>query len=298
MVPRKLPATLARALESPRLREVTVGAPRSDALVVAGERLLVTYRALAHTQGWVVGVVVPEAYYTRDLSALQRRFLLVYAGMTLLVLVVGGLALRQLRGSLGAIVRSTSRMRALDFAPGTTTSPFRDVGDVIDELERAKTSMRALGKYAPMDLVRDLYRDNREPALGGELREISLMFSDIEGFTTLSERLDPGALAEALGRYLEAMTDGVRSTGGTVDKFIGDAVMAFWNAPHPATGPPGAGLSRRARVHGREPRAVRLAGVARICRRCSRASGCTPRPSWWGTSAPAIAWPTPPSATA
>jgi adenylate cyclase len=57
------------------------------------------------------------------------------------------------------------------------------------------------------------------------------MFSDIEGFTSLSERLTPDALAQALGRYLEAMTGGVRSTQGTVDKFIGDSVMAFWNAP-------------------------------------------------------------------
>jgi adenylate cyclase len=101
----------------------------------------------------------------------------------------------------------------------------------MDGVERAKTSMRALGKYVAVDLVRQLYESNREPQLGGELVEISLMFSDIEGFTGLSERLAPDALARALGRYLEAMTAGVRSTQGTVDKFIGDSVMAFWNAP-------------------------------------------------------------------
>jgi adenylate cyclase len=83
----------------------------------------------------------------------------------------------------------------------------------------------------PVDLVRELYESNREPRLGGELVEVSLMFSDIEGFTSLSERLPPDALARALGRYLEVMTAGVRSTQGTVDKFIGDSVMAFWNAP-------------------------------------------------------------------
>jgi adenylate cyclase len=98
-------------------------------------------------------------------------------------------------------------------------------------VERAKTAMRALGKYVPIDLVRELYTANREPELGGELVELSLMFTDIEGFTDLSERLAPGALAVALGHYLEAMTVAVRSTDGTVDKFIGDAVMAFWNAP-------------------------------------------------------------------
>jgi adenylate cyclase len=101
----------------------------------------------------------------------------------------------------------------------------------MEGVERAKTAMRALGKYVPIDLVRELYTANREPELGGELLDLSMMFTDIEGFTSLSENLTPGALAVALGAYFEAMTTGVRSTDGTVDKFIGDAVMAFWNAP-------------------------------------------------------------------
>jgi adenylate cyclase len=110
-------------------------------------------------------------------------------------------------------------------------SGLREIDDVLDGLERAKTSVRALEKYVPVDLVRQLFETNQEPQLGGELIDISLMFTDIEGFTGLSERLAPDALARALGQYLEAMTRAVRSTDGTVDKFIGDAVMAFWNAP-------------------------------------------------------------------
>jgi adenylate cyclase len=108
------------------------------------------------------------------------------------------------------------------------------VADVMQGVELAKTAMRSLGKYVPMDLVRELHAANREPELGGELVTLSMMFTDIEGFTSLSERLAPDALAQALGRYLEAMTAGVRETQGTVDKFIGDAVMAFWNAPRSA----------------------------------------------------------------
>jgi len=147
--------------------------------------------------------------------------------------------MRKVRGALADVVEGTRRMRAFDFAPRPVHSGLREIADVLDGVERAKTSLRALGKYVPIDLVRQLYESNREPQLGGELVEISLMFTDIEGFTSLSERLAPDALARALGRYLEAITGAVRSTDGTVDKFIGDAVMAFWNAPvrvadHPA----------------------------------------------------------------
>src|SRR5438067_8235351 len=124
-------------------------------------------------------------------------------------------------------------MRMLDFAPSSTETAFRDVQGVLSGLEQAKTALRGMGKYAPLDLVRELYAQNREPALGGELREVSILFTDLEGFTSLSERLSPDELARALGLYFDAMTMAVRSRGGTVDKFIGDAVMALWNAPTP-----------------------------------------------------------------
>ena len=70
--------------------------------------------------------------------------------------------------------------------------------------------------------------------LGGELMEISIMFADIRDFTTFSEQLTPNQLAAALGRYLDVMARIIQQeTGGTIDKFIGDAIMTFWNAPEP-----------------------------------------------------------------
>jgi adenylate cyclase len=147
------------------------------------------------------------------------------------LLVLGILALRSVRGSLARMVASAARMREFDFAPAPATSPFRDVAEVMTDLEQAKTALRAMGKYVPIDLVRQLYRARREPTLGGELRDVSLMFTDIQDFTTLSERLSPDALAAALGRYFAVMTAAIHAAGGTVDKYIGDAVMALWNAP-------------------------------------------------------------------
>ncbi len=231
-------------LQGDDLRVVATSAPpqvtaalqpplRSRSLEVGGVKYLATFRELDGTQEWVAGVIVPEGYYTRDLRSLRDRFLLAMAGIAAVVFLVGGYVLRQLRRSLGRIVDATSRMRRFDFAPADAHAPLYDIAKVMESVERAKTSMRALGKYVPIDLVRQLYDSNREPELGGDLVEVSLMFTDIEGFTTLAERLAPDALANALGAYLEAMTRGVTSTGGTIDKFIGDAVMVFWNAPTP-----------------------------------------------------------------
>jgi adenylate cyclase len=90
-----------------------------------------------------------------------------------------------------------------------------------------------MGKYVPVELVRLLYASNEEPALGGKLAEVSMMFTDIEGFTTLAEKLPPDVLAQRLGDYLAAMTRAIEAYDGTIDKYIGDAVMAIWNAPTP-----------------------------------------------------------------
>ena len=127
-------------------------------------------------------------------------------------------------------------MNAFEFSPAPADSAFRDVSEVLESLEKAKTAMRAMGKYAPIDLVRRLYRENSEPSLGGQPMEISIMFTDIKGFTTYAEQLSANDLADALGRYLDTMARIIQQeTHGAIDKYIGDAIMAFWNAPEPVS---------------------------------------------------------------
>src|SRR6202043_3568675 len=78
------------------------------------------------------------------------------------------------------------------------------------------------------------YREKREPVFGGEPKEITIMFSDVKNFTTFSEDLAPNDLAAALGRYLDAMARIIQGeTHGMIDKYIGDGIMALWNAPEP-----------------------------------------------------------------
>src|SRR6202044_2966383 len=88
----------------------------------------------------------------------------------------------------------------------------------------------AFGKYIPTDLVRMLLREGVEPRPGGAVRALTVVFADIAGFTGLSERLGD-RIFPLLSSYLDTMSREVNSHGGTIDKFIGDAVMAFWGAP-------------------------------------------------------------------
>jgi adenylate cyclase len=87
--------------------------------------------------------------------------------------------------------------------------------------------------YVPPDLVKTLMAHPEQAGLGGDTRRLTVMFCDLRGFTTLSAQLSPAEITAVLNRYFTCMTDAIFAHGGTVDKFIGDAVMAFWGAPLP-----------------------------------------------------------------
>jgi adenylate cyclase len=98
--------------------------------------------------------------------------------------------------------------------------------------EREKKQIKtAFGQYVQPEFVHELIEDPEKLRLGGEKKELTVMFSDLAGFTTISESMPPEHLVSFLNEYLGAMTDIIFQNGGTVDKFIGDAIMAFWGAP-------------------------------------------------------------------
>ncbi len=96
--------------------------------------------------------------------------------------------------------------------------------------EREKKKIRAMfGKYVSPDVVAQM--EDNPPELGGIDRELTVFFSDIRGFTSLSETLTPQELVKHLNEYLSVMTDIIMDTRGTLDKYVGDEIMCFWGAP-------------------------------------------------------------------
>ncbi|HRF03321.1 adenylate/guanylate cyclase domain-containing protein [Accumulibacter sp.] len=90
---------------------------------------------------------------------------------------------------------------------------------------------RLFGQYVPPELVEEMSRDPQHYSMAGRSAELTVLFADVRGFTTLAESMPPGELAQLMNDYLSAVTDVIRAHRGTLDKYIGDAVVAFWGAP-------------------------------------------------------------------
>jgi adenylate cyclase len=137
---------------------------------------------------------------------------------------------------LGLIAREMERVGRFELqdaaAPPTV---FKEVAVIHGALATMKRGLMNFAVYVPRDLVRAVLRSGQRAELGGKTKHLTVFFSDLAGFTTLSESMNPDALVKLLSGYFDAMTRVISEHQGTIDKFIGDAIMAFWNAPDEVT---------------------------------------------------------------
>lgn len=112
------------------------------------------------------------------------------------------------------------------FAYSAVGTAARGIGS-----EQRNFAQSALGKYLPGDIAKDIMKNPERLQLHGEKREIYALFSDLEGFTKLSHQIEPEMVAFLLNKYLDVLSETVLEYGGTIDKFVGDAIVAFWGAP-------------------------------------------------------------------
>lgn len=98
-------------------------------------------------------------------------------------------------------------------------------------VQALRSGLRAFQKYVPATLVRQLIETGQGAAVGGAKKDLTVFFSDIENFTALAENMDPNLLMEYLCEYFDALSKIITAEEGTIDKYIGDSIMAFWGAP-------------------------------------------------------------------
>jgi adenylate cyclase len=179
-----------------------------------------------------VAVVAPvDEFFASIISERGRLFAAALAFVGLMVPIVyfmGSLLSRSLR----TLAEETDRIQR--FEP-SAAPPVHSVIREIDELGRSVSTMRTVAetfsRFVPRRLVQKLIETGTPLQLGGARRVVTLLFSDIVSFTEITEKADPARVMQYTSRYFAAMSNEIMSHFGAVDKFIGDAIMAIWNAP-------------------------------------------------------------------
>jgi adenylate cyclase len=186
--------------------------------------------------GLSLAVVVDHADITAGIYREGMIAAAIAAAFTLVAIVLGVVLSARISRPVSVITSDLARVGAFNISHDPSPTSFvREINELGVSVDRMKASLRSFGHYVPTDLVRTLLARGIDAELGVEPRCVSIHFSDIENFTTIAEGMPPSELIAAMGRYFELMTGALSRHGGTVDKFMGDGIMAFFNAPEELT---------------------------------------------------------------
>lgn len=185
-----------------------------------------------NTAGWRIVSIAAEADFTGALDAILWRTLEI--AIAVLIVAVCGVSLIS-----GWIARPIIHLRdmadqitRMNFsAIGNFRTPFDEVIQLQQSMERMRRAIDLFMRYVPHDVVRSAIESGGVPAVGGIKRRITLLFTDIEGFTSMSECMSPEEIVSQTSEYFERLSFGIQANRGVIDKYIGDAIMAIWNAP-------------------------------------------------------------------
>jgi adenylate cyclase len=185
-------------------------------------------------QPWTVGIYFPETAVIEPLLQLRLALfvgLAILATAVIVALLLGFSLARPIR-RLAAAAEAVS---AFDFSGNRRlgSSPLRELDTAGRAWDSMLTALRWFEIYVPKALVGRLLRQASQTDLAAEEREVTVMFTDIANFSPMARRHDPAALAAFLNRHFGLIGRHVEGQHGTIDKYIGDSVMAFWGAPLP-----------------------------------------------------------------
>lgn len=182
---------------------------------------LVRGNAIREVPRWVGAVIAALAALAASTLVVRLHPLRALGGTALVwAVIAAGVFAGFVLGDLW--LRGMAATLAVSLGYGTT---------VVENFMREQREKRRLSRFFSPDVLRAVVRGRDELSLGSSRRIVTVLFSDLRGFTSISEKLEPEQVAEMLGEYLTEMTEIVFKHGGTVDKYIGDCVMALYNVP-------------------------------------------------------------------
>lgn len=210
------------------------GAGRNFSVEAADATWLAHFRPFPDQFGrkWTIGMVAAEDDFIGPLK--QTSLIIVIVGLAFILLAAAGIVWisRILVRPIHQLIGETERIRDFQLdGPVSIKSPVMEIDSLAGAIASMKAGLASFGTYVPKSLVHDIIRAGAGTGVGGERRPLTVMFTDLEGFTEAAEGMEPEQVLHWLSDYFDHMSQAIHAHHGTIDKFIGDAVMGMWNAP-------------------------------------------------------------------
>jgi len=181
---------------------------------------------------WYIGAFIPEKQLLGKIKKANYYAIGISFTCLVMALILIYFIAKRITKPLCLLAKEATKMQDLDFNDSfQSSSIFEELDQTLTSFRKMRDRVRVLGRYAPTQLVLKLLKSHKKPELGGETKCLTLFFSDIENFSSYAESCHAEKIAKILGLYLHITTDVIKSHQGTVDKYMGDGIMAFWNAP-------------------------------------------------------------------
>ncbi len=181
---------------------------------------------------WEVIVVAPTDDFVGALRRTSQLLIMVMLGVGLLESALIYYMARLVSRPIEVVSEKIQGIRTLQFDSALPAdSRIREIGQLQRATLLLQNALRSFAVFVPIDVVRGLIDSGRPLAPGVEQRFMSVLFTDIQSFTSIAEQLTPQEVSDQTSRYFGIVTSAVAQEAGTIDKFIGDSVMAFWGAP-------------------------------------------------------------------
>ena len=181
-----------------------------------------------------IGILVPNDDLLEGVTTLRLHILVATLVTLLAALAYSFLLARSYSRPLEALAAQSRRIRDLDFqADAKIEANLREFKQLEEAQAQSLAALQSFSRYVPLEIVKELMAKGEVARIGGHTETLTVLFTDIAGFTNIAEGMSPEALTNHLAVYFQAMIDALHHHGATVDKIVGDAIVAFWGAPTP-----------------------------------------------------------------
>ncbi|MFN8633566.1 MAG: adenylate/guanylate cyclase domain-containing protein [Chloroflexota bacterium] len=182
---------------------------------------------------WIAAILMREDEVLQVVNATRRQVIVLGVLLLSVAVVLGSVVAHKVSVPLNVVARDLEQIGRFELSPEASPSSFvQEIAVVGTSVDRMKAGLRSFARYVPTEVVGDLLAHGEDARLGVQYRRMTIHFSDVEGFSRIAEQLPPDELIAQLSEYLRAMTAILREEHGSIDKFLGDGILAFFNAPH------------------------------------------------------------------